>query len=117
MVFKSDRQRKFVMSRMNKDRTPNQPRNITSNQPKLSPDKRQFVSDAISKEIRAGKPRKQAIAIGFSKARAKFGNSGLQVTRTIKNRRTDNVDKRTRSLLFTLLGVAIALRILREVRK
>lgn len=85
--------------------------------PRLSAEKREFVGRAISKEIRAGKPRKQAIAIGFSVARKRFGNSGLQATKTIKNRKTDNVDKRTRSLLFTLLGTAIALRILRQITK
>lgn len=85
--------------------------------PILSKEKREFISKQISKEIRAGKPSKQAIAISFSKARSRFGNSGLELTKSVKNNPTNNIDKRTRNLLFLLLGTAIALRVLRELRK
>ncbi len=39
--------------------------------PKISPKARRYISREISKKTRAGYPRKQAIAIAHSKARAK----------------------------------------------
>lgn len=108
---------------MDKPMVVNQPQTIrnvkrsVNVQPRLSKEKRDFISDQIRKEIKAGKPNKQAIAIAFSKARSKFGNSGLEVTKSVANAPTDTVDKRTRNILFLLLGTAIALRVLKELRK
>ena len=128
MVFKSDAQRKgffanrgFTRSQLQpliqKDSSGHLKRNKNNpTKPRLSKPKREFVAKEIRRGIKEGRPSKQAIAIAFSKARKRFGNSGLRITRTITNP-NGRLDERTRRLLFLLLGTAIALRILRQFRE
>ncbi len=81
--------------------------------PILRPTERMFIASKIRKNIKEGKPRKQAIAIAFSQARKKFGSSRIP---SISNQKTDKIDKRTERLLIRLLGLALALEIIRTVR-
>lgn len=83
---------------------------ISSNQPTLRLSERKFISDEISRQRREGQPQRQSIAIAFSKARKKFGSKRIPPFPMGSSHITD----RTRRLLFTLLGAAIAIRILRE---
>lgn len=83
--------------------------------PKLSKTKREFISKEIRRQRREGKPAKQSIAIAFSKARKKFGNSALR--QMPSNPNNDNKEqKRIRRLLVSLFGLAITLEVLRRVR-
>ena len=82
----------------------------SSNQPTLRRSERQFISDEISRQRREGKPQRQSIAIAFSKARKKFGENRIPAFPT----GSSHITEKTRRLLFTLLGAAIAIRILRE---
>lgn len=74
---------------------------------------RNFLSDKISKNIREGKPRDQAIAISFSQTRKKFPDQAKRLTLP-SNPHTGN---RFRGFLIGLVGLAITLRILRELRR
>lgn len=116
MVFKSDAQRKGFFSNNPTNRSNIRPVMTRQATPRLSKEKREFVASKIIKNIKEGKPTKQAIAIGFSQARKKFGNSGLELTKGFKNQRTDFIDKKTRNLLIFLIGVSLALSILRRAR-
>ena len=81
---------------------------------KLPPNVRDFLSDKISKNIKEGKPRDQAIAIAFSQTRKKFPSQAER----LRLPRSSPIDPtRLRSLLISLVGLAITLRILRELRK
>lgn len=113
MVFKSDRQRKGFFGNQGNVRSNTRPKIMIRRMPMLTKTEREFISRKIRKNIKEGKPRKQAIAIGFSQARAKFGINRIP---EIKNQKTDTIDKRTRNLLVTLLGLSIALSILRSSR-
>ena len=62
----TDRQRKAFFAKNNPLRSP------------LTPQMQGFISKKISKNIKEGKPPKQATAIAFSQARKKFGNSRLK---------------------------------------
>lgn len=97
-------------------RSNHSPQIMRTQRPRLPKTQREFIAKEIRRGIREGRPSKQAIAIAFSKARKKFGNAGLRITRTVTDNPNGRVDKRTRRLLFLLLGTAIALRILREAR-
>ena len=44
---------------------------------KLSPAQQKFIRKKVSKNIKEGRPPKQAVAISFSQARKKFGNGRL----------------------------------------
>ncbi len=44
---------------------------------KLSPAQKEFIRKKVKKNIREGRPPKQAVAISFSQARKKFGNGAL----------------------------------------
>ncbi len=113
MVFKSDRQRKGFFGNQSNVKSNTRPTIMKRKMPILTKTERKFISIKIRKNIKEGKPIKQAIAIGFSQAREKFGKSRIP---EIKNQKTDTVDKRTRNLLVTLLGLSIALSILRSSR-
>ena len=83
--------------------------------PKLSKVKLEFISKEIRRQRKERKPEKQSIAIAFSKARKKFGNSTLR--QMPNNPNNDNKEqKRIRRLLVSLFGLAITLEILRRVR-
>ncbi|HEC38849.1 MAG TPA: hypothetical protein ENI29_11485, partial [bacterium] len=83
-----------------------------NNQPtRLPKNQRDFISDEISRQRKEGKPQDQAIAIAFSKARKEFGNKGLIPKVSNPN------GKKTERLLRTLLGVAVALAIIRSFKK
>ncbi len=116
---RSERERKAMFAKMNNPsdkRVSNQPPKqlMRSRTQPLPPDVRMFLSDKISKNIREGKPRDQAVAIAFSQTRKKFPS---QASRLTLPRSSSHIDqRRLRSLLFTLLGAAIAIRILREIR-
>ena len=73
---------------------------------------RQFLANKIRKNIREGKPRKQAIAIAFSQARRKFGSDKIP---PLSNQRTNTIDDRTRRLLVFLIGASLAISILRRI--
>lgn len=84
------------------------------NQPqRLPPNIRNFISDKISILRREGVPQNVAIARAFSEARTKFGEN--KVPRLSVS--SSHIDNRTRQLIITLLGTAIALRILREITR
>ncbi len=85
----------------------------SSNQPTLRLSERKFISDEISRQRREGRPQRQSIAIAFSKARKKFGSNRIPEF----PKGSSHITERTRRLLFTLLGAAIAIRILREFTK
>lgn len=72
MVFVSDRQRKAVMAKLRAGKFIVEPTII-----KLSPQQQAFIRKKVSKNIKEGKPPKQAVAISFSQARKKFGNGRL----------------------------------------
>ncbi len=116
MVFKSDRQRKAFFATGNFKRSPRTPLIMgrRAGPSRLKPSEKKFLADKIRKNIREGKPRKQAIAIAFSQARKKFGKERIP---EIKNQKTDKIDSRTRRLLFLIFGTAIALSLLRQIRK
>jgi len=114
MAFHTDRQRKAFFASRGNPRTNITPRVMKRTTPKLRKTEREFIADKIRKNIREGKPRKQAIAIGFSQARAKFGKSRIP---ELKNQKTNFIDKRTRRLLVLLLGTALFLQILRQTRQ
>ncbi len=83
-----------------------------NNQPtRLPKNQRDFISKEISRQRKEGKPQNQAIAIAFSKARKEFGNKGLIPKVSNPN------GKKTERLLRTLLGVAVALAIIRSFKK
>jgi len=50
---------------------------------RISPEARRFIARHIAKEIRAGRPPKQAVAIAFSKAR----RQGFHVPKLRRRRR------------------------------
>ncbi len=105
-------QRKVVMGsgHTNNQRTISEQSN--NNQPtRLPKNQRDFISDEISRQRREGKPQDQAIAIAFSKARKEFGNKGLIPKVSNPN------GKETERLLRTLLGVAVALAIIKSFKK
>ena len=116
MPFKSDKQRKAVMAKLNQGSTRSniRPQITLRMTPRLTKTEREFIGKKIRKNIKEGKPRKQAIAIGFSQARAKFGKARIP---KLENQKTDFLDKRTRNLLITFLGFNISLSILRSARK
>lgn len=98
MVFKSDRQRKAVMAKLSKDKCS------------------RILANKISKNIREGKPQKQAIAIGFSQARKK----GCPFPKQSKNpkKKSMNIDQnKLFRTLIPLVGLVVALRILRGIRR
>lgn len=68
MVFVSDRQRKFVMAKLRQGKAIVEPTIV-----KLSSQQKAFIRKKVSKNIKEGKPPKQAVAISFSQARKKFG--------------------------------------------
>ena len=103
-----DRQRRAMFARLN-NRT--QPKGIIRTRKTLTTPERTFIADEINKNAKAGKSQKQSVVQAFAKARQRFG-SKIPV---IKNP-PKNLDQKTRSLLFTLLGVAITLKILRTLR-
>lgn len=112
MVFKTDKQRKaFFATRNFKGQT--MP-TMVSSIPKLPLAQREFIADKIRKNISEGKPQKQAIAIAFSQARKRFGNSRLLPKLGNPNGITP---KRTRNLLILILGTAIALRLFRDITR
>ncbi len=117
MSFHTDKQRKAFFASKGNVRSQTSPQIIGRSRPRLSKTKRDFIVKEIRRGIKEKRPTKQAIAIAFSKARKKFGNSGLRITRTVTNNPHRKLDERTRRLLFLLLGTAIALRILKEARK
>ncbi len=80
----------------------------------LPPNVRNFLSSKISKNIKEGKPRDQAIAIAFSQTRKKFPEQSARLKLPTSSSHIDQ--PRLRSLLISLLGLAIALRVLREIR-
>lgn len=114
MVFTSDKQRKAFFASRHTTKSRVMPTMTGRMTPRLTKTEREFIGKKIRKNIREGKPRKQAIAIGFSQARTKFGKARIP---ELKNQKTDFLDKRTRNLLITLLGFSIALSILRSARK
>ncbi len=113
MVFQSDRQRKAVMAKLNQGRTRSSITPAMARQAsRLNPRMKRFLASKIRKNIREGKPARQAIAIAFSQARKKFGNSRL-IPKTNPHLALDN---RTRRLLFLIFGTAIALSLIRQIR-
>lgn len=87
---------------------------MKKNQP-LPKNVRDFLSDKISKNIREGKPRDQAVAIAFSQTRKKFPEQSERLKLPTRSPQID--DKKFRSFLIGLVGLAITIRILRELRK
>lgn len=102
-----------MFAKMNNPSRSNVTPSMSRNVPMLKSSERNFLEFKIRKNIKEGKPRKQAIAIAFSQARKKFGTSRIP---EVKNRRTDVIDKRTRRLLLLIFGTAVALSILRQAR-
>ncbi len=115
MVFKSDRQRKGFFGSRGNSRSNTRPTITRSSKPKLPKNISTFISKQISKEFKAGKGQQQSVAIAFSKARKKFGNGRLEITKNIKNSPTNDINKRTRRIIFLLLGTAVALQVLRGI--
>lgn len=113
MVFTSDRQRKAFFATGNFGRSPRTPIVMRRNMPKLTKTEREFIAGKIRKNIKEGKPNKQAIAIAFSQARKKFGSRKIP---EIKNQRTNVIDKRTRRLLITLIGLSLFLSLFRKIK-
>lgn len=111
MVFKSDRQRKGFFANRGTTKSNINPQ-IMKSTPKLPKNIRDFIGDKISLLSREGKPQNVAIGRAFSEARKKFGKDKVPKL----DSRTNQISPRTRRLLFTILGVAIALRLLREFR-
>jgi len=117
---RSDRERRAMFMRMN---NPNQRRSShkpppkiirTSHNTPLPPNVSNFLSKKISENIKEGKPRNQAIAIAFSQTRKKFPEQSRRLTLP----RNSPIDAtRLRSFLISLVGLAITIRILRELRK
>ncbi len=112
MVFKSDRQRKGFFASRPSPRTAITPA-MARRASKLSPTMKRFLASKIRKNIREGKPAKQSVAIAFSQARKKFGNSRL-IPKTNPDLKLDN---RTRRLLFLIFGTAIALSLIKQIRQ
>ncbi len=99
------------------------PRSSTSPQvmgrarkPRLPKKVTDFISREISRQSKEGKPQAQSIAIAFSKARKKFPAQRRKLE-LIKVKGNPHITKRTRSLIFLLLGTALALQVLRETRR
>jgi len=121
MVFKSDAQRKgffgargFVKSQLKPFITNNPTRR---RKPRLSLKQREFIAKEIRRGIKEGRPQQQSIAIAFSKARKKFKDKRFLPRMTSHKGNPNGIfPKRTRNLLITLLGVAIALRLFRQLR-
>ena len=127
MAFKSDAQRKgffgsrgFVRSQlqplMQKSKSGHLKKNRnnpTRRKPKIDKEARDFISKKISILTREGKRQDVAIGRAFSEARRKFGEDRVP---KIPSMSSNQISQRTRRLLFTLLGFAIALRILRQFR-
>ncbi len=67
---RSDRERKAMFASMSSGHK----QGVVANQEV----RQQFISRKIRKNIKEGKPRKQAVAIAFSQAREKFGNKLLE---------------------------------------
>lgn len=102
-------------SRNTRDTNPNFSKSRTSRSSRLTPKMQMFISAQIKKEIRSGRGQQQSVAIAFSKARMKFGNSRL--IPKVQNRQNALLDKKTERLLFTLLGAAIAIEVIRIIRR
>ena len=129
MVFKSDRQRIGFFANRVTVRSVFEPRMIKkapiekapvglkNNQPKLTPSMKKFLATKIRKNIREGKPPKQAVAIAFSQARKKFGDVKALKQSNNPNGRKDFFDNRTRRLIFLIFGTAVALSLLRQIRQ
>ncbi len=112
--------RVFVVKDGSNRRGSNQPpQELMSRQkPKLPQDVRDFISDEISRQRKEGRPQGQSIAIAFSKARKKFPRQAkkLELMRRSGQMSGHTTAARTRNLLVSIFGLAIALRILREFR-
>ncbi len=115
MVFKSDKQRKAFFASRGSTRSDVTPRFTRKNVSRLTPTMRKFLASKIRKNIKEGRPPKQAVAIAFSQARKKFGNSRL-IPKLNNPNGKKNIDDRTRRLLFLIFGTAIALSLLRQIR-
>ena len=102
-------------SRNTRDSSPRMTRSKTSGSSRLTSQMQMFISAQIRKEIRSGRGQQQSVAIAFSKARIKFGNSRL--IPKVKNQQNALLDKKTERLLFTLLGAAIAIEVIRIIRR
>ncbi len=111
MVFTTDRQRKAFFASRGNSRTSISPA-MARQASRLNPRMKKFLATKIRKNIKEGKPPRQAVAIAFSQARKKFGNSKL-IPKTNPHLRLDN---RTRNLLFLIFGTAIALSLIRQIR-
>lgn len=113
MVFVSDRQRKAFFGSFSL-RTPNQPRIMKTKQPsRLTPEMKKFLQTKIRKNIKEGKPPRQAVAIAFNQARKKFPKSSKLIPKTNPHLA---LDQRTRRLLFLVFGTVVALSLLRQLR-
>jgi len=114
MVFKSDRQRKGFFGSLGSTRSSTRPRMTTKTITRLPKNVRDFISKEISRQRKEGKPQAQSIAIAFSKARKKFPSQKKKLSLMNSPRMSQ---KRIRNLIFLLFGTALALQILRQVRK
>jgi hypothetical protein len=100
-------------SRGTRDTSPQLSR--STSKARLTPQMSSFISNQIRKELKAGKGQQQSVAIAFSKARSRFGNGRL--IPVVKNKPKKDLDKRTERLLFTLLGAAIAIAIIKRIQQ
>ncbi len=109
-------QEKAMFAKRGKDTRDSNPNfsNQPSTRSRLTPTMQKFISNEIRRQLKEGKGQQQSVAIAFSKARKKFGNSRL--IPKVKNQKDKKLDKRTERLLFTVLGAAIALEIIRRIR-
>ena len=87
-----------------------------SPKPKLPTKVSDFIGKEISRQRKEGRPQAQSIAIALSKARKKFPRQARRLT-LMGNPNGKLSQKRIRNLLVTLFGLAIALQILRRIRK
>ncbi len=114
MVFKSDRQRKGFFGSLGTTRSRTIPSMSRRSMPKLPKNVKDFISKEISRQRKEGRPQRQSIAIAFSKARKKFPRQAKKL-KLMGNPRTMSRN-RLINLLVLLVGVSVALRILRGIR-
>lgn len=82
----------------------------------ISMKQKEFLAKKIRQNLREGRPMKQAIAIAFSQARKKFPRQKRFVLKGNPNGK-GLTTKRITNLLVLLFGTAVALSILRRIRR
>lgn len=112
MVIRSDAQRRAMFAKRRWD-NPTNPA-MMKNRVMLTTTQKTFLAMKIRKNIKEGKPAKQAVAIAFNQARTKFPGVGIPA---MKNQKTNTLGKKTVRLIVGLLGISVALSILRGIPK